>query len=179
MKRIIPLFAIISLIACNQASVKTASENSDSTNNHVNYPYQAEYSSDIKIGDVNHSKIILDFFKKWEENKIDDMRAMLTDSVSVEFADGTHLNITSDSLIKTAKQVRAGYSSVKFVVEGWMPIHVNDKNDDFVLLWDKEYTVDVKGKADSSRSHSYWQLKNDKISHWSEFMQKMTPPMEK
>jgi hypothetical protein len=177
MKRIIFFIVSASLfLACNQASEKTTETKSEPESNNISYPYKPNYSTDFKMGDANHSKLVLDFFRKWEENKVDEMRAMLTDSVKVDFADGTVFNLTADSLISLAKKVRSDYASLRISVDSWMPIHVNDKNEDYVLVWETDNWVDSKGKADSVRTHSYWQIKNNKISHWSEFNQKLTPP---
>jgi hypothetical protein len=181
MKRILFFIAIASFIlSCNQASEKTTEAKVDAASSNITYPYKANYSSDFKMGDPNHAKIVLDFFKKWEENKVDEMRGMLTDSVRVEFADGEKLDLTADSLIKIAKVFRSSLSSVTTIVDSWMPIHLNDKNEDFVLVWTTDHTVDTKGKADSVRTHSYWQIKNNKICYWSDFNQLTRPPsMEK
>src|SRR6185369_556280 len=104
------LVSAISLAACNNnTDEKTATDKKDekmdtTTIANVSYPYKAEYSSDVKLGDPNHSKLVLNFFKAWEENRMDDMKPMLTDSVWVEFSDGNKFNGTADSLIKTGKE---------------------------------------------------------------------------
>lgn len=177
------LITAVFLASCNnktadeQTSGDKKDEKTDSTAS-ISYPYKAEYSSDFKMGDPNHSKLVLNFFRAWEENRMDDMKPMLTDSVWVEFSDGNKFNGTADSLIKTGKEFRANFSSVRSVVDAWMPVHSNDKNADYVLVWGKDYNTDKKGKTDSTRGHSYWEIKNNKISGWSEFTQKLvsTPP---
>jgi ketosteroid isomerase-like protein len=182
MKRLFFILTTSSIfIACNNkaSDEKTSEEKKEEKMDSTKYAYKADYSSDFKMGDADHSVLVLNFFKAWEENRMDDMKPMLTDSVWVEFSDGNKFNGTADSLIATGKQFRANYSSIKTTLDGWMSVHSNDKNEDYVLVWGKDYNTDKTGKLDSMRGHSYWQIKNDKISGWSEFTQKlvaMPPP---
>src|SRR5215510_11713776 len=69
----------------------------------ISYPYTAGYSSDFSVGDPNHSKMVLDLYKMWEENKIDDMKALLADSVSIDFPEGNKFgDNTVDSMMNMA-----------------------------------------------------------------------------
>ena len=180
-KAFIALTATVLLIACNNEKKNDDKMSGDKKeekkmSENITYPYKAEYSSDFSIGDANHSKLVLDFYKMWEDNKLDDMKAVLTDSVGVNFSDGSKFNNTSDSLIRMAKQFRSNYSSVKITVDAWMPVHVNDKNEDWVLIWNRSYNTDQKGKVDSTGGHSYWMIKNNKIAYWGEMQSKLTAP---
>jgi ketosteroid isomerase-like protein len=177
------LATAIFLAACNDktADEKTTNDKKDEKTDttkmaNISYPYKAEYSSDVKMGDPNHSKLVLDFFKAWEENRMDDMKPMLTDSVWVEFSDGNKFNGTADSLIKTGKGFRASFASVRTTIDVWMPVHLNDRNEDYVLVWGKDYNTSKTGKVDSTSGHSYWQIKNNKISGWAEFSKKLGVP---
>jgi hypothetical protein len=79
-------------------------------------------------------------------------------------------------MINFAKQFRSTMSSIKTTVDGWIPVHSNDIKEDYVLVWSKDITTDKKGKVDSSRTHAYFLIKNNKIRSWSEFQQKLMPP---
>ena len=181
MKRLsIALVAATFLFSCNnekktdESAGKTEEKKESAV---IAYPYKAAYSSDFSIGDANHSKLVLDLYKMWEDNKMDEMKTLLADSVSIEFPDGNKFNDnTADSMLSFAKQFRKTLSSVKVVFDGWMPIHANDTKEDFVLVWSHDYNTDMSGKVDSSRSHAYFLIKNNKIRSWSEFQQKLTPP---
>jgi ketosteroid isomerase-like protein len=107
---------------------------------------------------------------------MDDMKPMLTDSVWVEFSDGNKFNGTADSLIKTGKEFRASIASVRTAIDAFMPIHLNDKNEDYVLVWGRDYNTSKTGKVDSTTGHSYWQIKNNKISGWAEFSRNLRVP---
>jgi len=171
--------------SCNNKTSDEATSNDkkeekmDSSNTaSITYPYKADFSSDFKIGDPNHSKLVLDFYKAWEENRMDDMKPMLTDSVWVDFSDGSKFRGTADSLIKTGKEFRAMYSKVSSTLDAWIPVHSNDKNADYVLVWGRDHNTNKSGKVDSLGGHSYWEIKNNKIAGWGEYNQKLVaPPM--
>ena len=181
MKRLsIALVAASVLFACNndkktdETSGKTGDKKESAT---ITYPYKADYSSDFSMGDANNAKTVLDLYKMWEEGRVDDFKSVLADSASIDFPNGYKFkDNTADSLINFAKQFRKGLSSVKITFDGWMPIHVNDKKEDYVLVWYREYETDMKGKVDSVRGHAYFQMKNNKVRSWSEFDQKLTAP---
>jgi hypothetical protein len=112
----------------------------------------------------------------WEDNKVDEMKTLLADSVSIDFPDGNKFNDNKvDSMLNFAKQVRATLSSLKITFDGWMPVHANDANEDYVLVWSRDYSTDLSGKVDSSRVHAYFLIKNNKVRSWSEFQQKLSP----
>jgi len=181
MKRLlIALIAAAFLFACNnekKTEEKSATTEEKAEPVAINYPYKASYSSDFSIGDANHAKMVLDLLKMWEENKLDDMKTLLADSVSIEFPDGNKFaDNTADSLINFAKKFRKQISSLKVECDGWMAVKSNDKKDDYVLTWSRDYTTDASGKKDSTRTHAYFLIKNNKIRSWSEFQQSLAPP---
>ena len=178
-KLLFTLLAFAMLMACNNEKKKDDKMGDDKKetkmSGNITYPYKAMYS-DFKMGDPAHAKMVLDFYKMWEDDKLDDMKAVLADSVGVNFADGNKFMSTSDSLIKLAKQVRSGLSSVKIRMDAFMPVHNNDKNEDYVLIWETDFNTDKSGKLDSSGTHAYFLIKNNKIAFWGEYQQKLVAP---
>ena len=180
MKRLLTaLTATVFLFSCtdekktDESAEKVEATKSAAT---VTYPYTANYSSDFSVGDPNHSKMVLDLYKMWEENRIDDMKALLADSVAIDFPDGNKFgDNTADSMMNMARQFRKQLSSIKINLDGWMAVRSNDKKEDFVLVWSRDYSTDLSGKTDSSRVHAYFLIKDNKIRLWSEYQQKLAP----
>jgi hypothetical protein len=176
-KTLFTLFAFAFIIACNDKK-KNDDKMSDNKNadkgSNITYPYKADYSN-FSMGDPNHAKLVLDFIKMWEENKLDDMKLLLADSVGVHFNDGGRFMGTRDSLISMGKQFRATMSTVKIRMDAFMPVHSNDKNEDYVLVWETDFITDKTGKTDSLVNHAYFQVKNNKITFWGEYAQKNPP----
>ena len=175
-KMLFAVFAFAMIAACNNEKKKDDKKETKTSDN-ITYPYKADYSSDFSMGDAQHAKMVLDLYKMWEDNKLDDMKPLLADSVSIEFPDGNKFNDnTADSMLNFARQYRATLKTVMTKIDGWMPVHANDKNEDYVLVWSRDYNTDMSGKVDSTRGHTYFQIKNNKIRSWSEYQQKLTPP---
>jgi hypothetical protein len=181
--KIVILIAVsisVLLVACNEKTadrMKGTNEEKKDTVQQMNYPYKAAYSSDMSMGKPEHVTLVLNMFKAWEEGRMDDMRPMLADSISVNFSDGSRFNGTADSLLKMGKQMRANYTSLRTELDAFMPVHLNDKNEDYVLVWGRDYTTDKSGKVDSTDGHSFWQIVNNKICLWSEYSKKIMPAM--
>lgn len=175
MKRLfLSCFAIYFLYACSSNS-STESSSADTTATAktaetekapapaISYPYTASYSSDFKMGDPNHAKSLLDLYTLWDAGKIMEMRPHFADSVDLTFSDGTQIKGSADSVLKTVAQVRGEYKSITSKVQGWIPVHSNDKNEDWVLIWAREIRTSKKGKTDSSDLHEIWRSKNGKF----------------
>src|SRR5436190_22256939 len=116
MKRLLTaLFAAAFLFACNneKKTDETAGKTEEKKESAaITYPYKAVYSSDFSMGDANHAKMVLDLYKMWEDNKVDEMKALQADSVSIDFPDANKFNDSKvDSMINFAKRVRATLSS--------------------------------------------------------------------
>jgi hypothetical protein len=175
MKRLLFLcFAICFLYACSSNS-NTESSAADTTAAAksseaekaalpaITYPYTATYSSDFKVGDPNHAKALLDLYTMWDAGKVSDMRSFFADSIDLTFSDGTHFKGGADSILKEIAKFRGSYKSVTSKVQGWLPVHSNDKNEDWVLIWAREIRTSNKGKTDSSDLHEIWHVKNGKF----------------
>jgi len=139
----------------------------------ITYPYKAEYSSDMSMGDPNHAKLVLDCMKLWEDNKVSDMRAFFADTIAIDFANGSKYRGTADSLIKLMERSRMNYTTTKVTVDAWMPAHLNDKNEDLVFVWERDYNTDKQGKIDSMGYHNVYQIKSNKITYCGEFQSKL------
>jgi hypothetical protein len=177
------LTVTVFLLACNnekkgdEASGKSEEKKGSAP---LSYAYTPEYSSDFSMSDSNHAKMVLDLFKMWEDNKLDEMKPLLADSVWIDFPDGNKFaDNTADSMLNFAREYRKKLASVRSKLDGWMSVRSNDKKEDYVLTWGNDYTTDISGKQDSIRIHAYFLIKNNKIRGWSEFQQKLAPPPSK
>ena len=154
------------LYACtNQSSSTTASESKDSTAKdsskktaEVALPYPVSYSSKFEIGDPENAKKILDLWKDFDNNTLDNTKDMFADTVTLQFADGSIMRGPRDTIIAGAKSFRGMYASVTSSVDAVTSLKSIDKGDSWVNIWGKEVTVDKKGKKDSSQLQENWML---------------------
>lgn len=177
MKRVLAIITVVTvIISCNNkesadSAVVTGYTNDLTT---LSLPYAVDYN-DLKLHDPANIRIVLDFFKKWDENKLAEGRSLLADSVIANFPDGYRFEGLADSLIAMGEKIRSGYSSVSSTIDAAMSVRSEKKDENWVLIWSRSYVTDNAGKADSSGSHSYWMIKDNKITYWGEQESKLSP----
>jgi hypothetical protein len=102
-------------------------------------------------------------YKLWDAGKVSEMRPFFADSLDLTFANGTRIKGGADSILKSVSGIRAELKNVTSKVQGWIPVHSNDKNEDWVLIWAREIRTTNKGKTDSSDLHEIWHVKGGKF----------------
>lgn len=130
----------------------------------VSFPYTAEYSSKFSIGKDSNSLMVLNNYKAWEAGDMEAFKSTLSDSFTVYFADGGKFSGTRDSAMTLASAFRDSISKVELKIDAWVPLHSEDKNEDWVSVWYKETDTYKNGKVDSAYYHDDNLLdKNGKI----------------
>jgi hypothetical protein len=175
--------AIILFEACSSSGAGDAAKDSTQTlaavepdkkpEPAINYPYAAGYSSDFKMGDPQNAKTVLELYKLFDAGSIAEMRPSFADTVEFTFSDGSRFRNSRDSLIKMVTRLRGAFKTINNKVIAWIPIHSNDKNEDYVLIWATEIKTSNKGVTDSTELHEGWRLKNGKIDQVFQYEQKI------
>ena len=188
MRKILILVSLATLTACtgdDNAKVETATTDSTKTDNmnktdNLNYPYTANYSSKFEIGDPNNVMTVLQLYKDWDNNTVDNSKDRFADSVILAFSNGTVLSGGRDSVVNAAKQFRNTMGTVTSVPVAWTPLKSTDKGEDWVAVWFTEHRTDAKGKTDSSYYQETWRLNKDgKIDRFYQYEAKTAPPAKK
>lgn len=179
MRKLFFLLGISVFAACNSGTdTKVQSMSSkDSASNDVSLPYTASYSSKFEMGDANHTKTILDLYKDWDNNTLDNSRSKFADTVEMYFSDGTKMVGPFDSINTQTKPFRNSLGTVTTNVHAILPVKSTDKNENWVLAWFTEHRTDAKGKMDSVEMHEAWRLNKDgKADLLRQYQQKNPAP---
>ena len=166
MKKILFLFSVIAFVACNNdPKVESMSVSGDSASKKespaaVTYPYEINYSSQFEISDAQHSKIILDLWKDFDNGDISVHKDYFADSVEMIFTDGYRMHNVRDSIIASTNGYRSQYSSIKSTVDAVVPLRSTDKKENWVSVWGKEVST-KNGKTDSVDLHEVWRFNKD------------------
>jgi len=186
MKKILLVAAVAALAACNSSNdAKVESMNKDSSSakmdDNMNYPYTADYSHNFEFGDPKNAMTILQLYKDWDANTLDNSKNLFAENNdSMFFADGNVFFGGRDSLFAAAKQMRGQMGNVVDSVHAWMPLRSKDKNEDWVVIWTREIATDAKGKRTSRELQETWRFDKDgKVNLCYQFAQqppKMPPP---
>lgn len=150
-------------------SIKSEAAAASGNNSAISYPFTATNSSSFEMGDEKNAKIVLDAWKAWQDNQFETVRYAFADSVFVHFAEGNFFNGPADSLIALGKMARSNYTSLKDTLIAWMSTRSKDKNENWVLVWGIEYTIDKKGKRDTTDLHEAWRIKDGKVDYMRQY----------
>jgi len=74
----------------------------------------------------------------------------LGDSLSLYFSNGSKFRGTRDTVMYYASKFRDSLSKVEMKMDAWVPLHTEDKNEDWVSVWYTEIDTYKTGKVDSA-----------------------------
>jgi hypothetical protein len=183
MRKLSFILGISVLAACNSGTdtkVESMSAKDSASNNDIALPYTASYSSKFEMGDPNHTKTILDLYKDWDNNNLDNSRSKFADTITLYFSDGTMLHGSFDSVNAASKPFRNTLGTVNTTVHAVFPVKSTDKNENWVVAWFTEYRTDANGKKDSTTLQETWRLNKDgKADMLLQYEQKNPAPSKK
>lgn len=170
-------FILCAFAACNNATTSTETANdtttamiaSDAT---VTYAYTPTYSANFEIGDSKNAQVILELWKDFDNNTLDNHKDAFADSVTLELSDGSVVKGPKDSVINAMTSYRSGFTAVVSSVTAVIPLKPKDKDKDesWVCVWGKEIDTDKNNKTDSAYLNENWMFNKDgKIAYMSQF----------
>jgi len=175
MRKILSVLAIAVIVfSCNQQSAVEQKKDdnpakSEAKKDTLNYPFKAAYSSSFEMGDPNNAKIVLDIWKAYQDNKLEDTKALWADSVTLQFYNGFTFHGGPDSVVAAGKADRNNYTAVTASIDAWISTKSTDRNEEWVCVWAREYSTNKKGKKDTSNLQEIWRLKGGKVNFMAQF----------
>lgn len=184
MRKTLFVLSLSVFAACNSGKdAKVESMSTDSTkmtNENISLPYTADYSSNFQMGDLKNVQTILELYKDWDNNNLDNSRSKFADSITMVFSDGTIMKGPFDSINNATKPYRNSLGTVTTSVHAILPVKSVDKNEDWVLAWFTQHSTDAKGKQDSVDLQETWRLNKDgKADLLYQYEQKFKAPPKK
>jgi hypothetical protein len=156
--------AILLLQACATETKEETKTDADSTvaaGPALDLPYPPGYSSSFEMGKPEYAKMILQgSWKDWEENKLDNMKSWVADTIVAFHSDNSMVQGV-DSLQARWKRGRAGYSSVIDSVDAVLAVYSTDKKEDWVLVWAREINTKADGSKDTISLMETWRINKD------------------
>jgi hypothetical protein len=154
-------FAVIAMACNNNEKAKTAEPTEAVAKPAVTLPYKVSYSSSFEMGNPEYAaKILQGSWKDWEENKMDNMKSWVADSVLVFQSDNVVIK-GADSLMANWKKGRALYTSVIDTINAVIPVYSTDKKENWVLVWATEIHTKVNGSKDTVAAMETWRINKD------------------
>lgn len=167
---------VCAFVACNSATTSTETANDTTATTMaasdapVAYAYTPGYSANFEIGDSKNAQIVLELWKDFDNNTLDNHKDAFADSVTIELADGSVVKGLKDSVLSSMKSYRSGFTTVVSSVDVVIPLKPKDKEESWVCVWGKEIDTDKKNKTDSAYLNENWMFNKDgKIAYMSQF----------
>lgn len=166
MKKILFLFSLAAFAACNSSTESkeestSTGDSATTASDNTNYQYTADYSSKFEMGNTKNVETIFGLYKDWDNNDLDNSKDKFADSVTMIFSSGDIMMGKRDSIIAQGKAFRNSLGTVSSQVHAVVPLRSTDKNEDWVLVWFKEYRTDASGKKDSIEFQETWRLNKE------------------
>jgi len=177
--------ALCTVVACNNAATSTEATTDTTTtpvtaasNEMVTYAYTPEYSGDFETGDPKNAQLILELWKDYDNNTVDNHKDAFADSVTFDLAGGTTVSGPRDSVLNGMKEYRGGFVSAVSTVVAVTTLKPKGKDESWVCVWGKEIDIDKKNKKDSIFLNENWMFNKDgKIAYMAQYQAK--PPVKK
>ncbi|CAN5182141.1 hypothetical protein BH11BAC6_BH11BAC6_10290 [soil metagenome] len=147
MKKLIFILIVSAIYAA--CTDKPASEAATASASSVSLPYTATYTK-LSIGKDSNILAVLNNYKAWETGDMDAFKNTWGDSVTVYFSGGDKFHGSRDSVMYYASKYRDSLSKVEFKMDAFVPLHSDDKNEDWVMVWYTEIDTHKDGKVDSA-----------------------------
>jgi hypothetical protein len=166
MRKMLCVLSIAVFASCNSGTDSkvesmSSKDSAASANDNIILPYATDYSSKFEMGDAKNAKTILDLYKDWDNNNLDNSKDKFADSVTMYFSGGDMMHGSRDTILAQTKPFRNSLGTVTTAVHSVVSLRSTDKNEDWVLAWFKEYRTDAKGKKDSTEFQETWRLNKD------------------
>ena len=144
------VFLLVTLLYAACTGTTSTSDSGNTTGSAIALPYTANYSSSFSIGSDSSVANVLNNYKAWENGDMEGLKNTLADSLAANFPNGLKFNGTRDSAMKMASMFRDSLSKVQIRMDAWIPLHVKDKNENWVSVWYTEIDTYKTGKVDSA-----------------------------
>ncbi len=149
------------MAACNNEKKETAGGEEAVVKKAVTLAYTPTYSSSFEMGNPDYTATIIQgSWKDWEENKLDNMKNWMADTI-VAFHSDNKMVKGLDSMMARWKRGRAEYSSVSDSVHAAMAVYSTDKKENWVLVWAEEIGTKPDGKKDTVNLMETWRINKD------------------
>jgi len=118
-------------------------------------PYTAAYSSKFVMASPSYANKVLNLWKDFENNTLDNHLNTVSDTVTMMFAEGKPMKGKAEALAG-AKAFRNSIKDYKVTVEAWMSVKSVDKGENAVTIWGNEDYTDKDGNHITHRLHEVW-----------------------
>lgn len=173
---LLPCLGILLFTACNNKPATTPSKDTATTTTAIDLPYPVNYSSDFEIADKKYVKSVLELWKDYQDNTLQNGLSKFADTVTFKTASGAVMKNSKDSVTAMVTAHRSKFTSVTHSIDVALALHAKGKDAIWVCVWGKEIDAMKDGKKDSVLLNENWMFdKNGKIAYIEQYAAKELP----
>jgi hypothetical protein len=133
------------------------------------FPYPITYSSDFKIDTTKHAEILLELWKDFDDNTLDQGAHVFADEVRMDCADGTNVAGTRDEFMNAMKAQRATFSSFVSTINAIVSLKPKNQPGSWACVWGEQTSVS-NGQTTTVLINENWFFDQDgKVSYIRQF----------
>jgi len=168
-KLLVPCFAMLGILFLSTAQAQTDQTKTKDQKG----DYTATYSSKFEIGNPALTQVIVNIWKDWDANTLDQSAKMFADTLTMYFPDGTMLK-GKDQNLAEAKKYRGQFKAVKSTIQAMISLKSIDQNENWVAIWGTEEDTAQDGKVTKVALHEIWRFNKDgKVDIMRQFQSKV------
>jgi len=154
--------AVAIFTSCKNSEAPVTGKDSASTTAATNFAYTTKMPVAWKWGSDSNIAIAMNALKAFETGDLKSSANLYADTTKFEF-DYFDAMLSRDSVVAVLSRARAEFKNVSIVMNDYESVISKDGKDEYVSLWYKQYTEDMKGVKDSIECMNDIKFKNGKI----------------
>lgn len=154
----------------NEATMDTTAK--VATTQNMNYPYTIDHPDYWEKGSQQNTMNALKALKAWENRNIDESLKYFADSIHIQF-DGLDKMVPNDTLKAMFTQAAATSKKWSIKMQDWESVISNDQKEEYVTLWYRQYSENMKGVKDSTDIVNDLKMKDGKIISLDEYTRRL------
>jgi hypothetical protein len=125
------------------------------SNTNENQPYKIALPN-LTAGNNQYTKYVLNAWKAYDDNKLDEIAFIISDTVKAGLPDGRMVQ-GKEAFMNTLKEYRGGFTSAVSKVHACTTLQSpNDPMHDFTLIWGEELDTKKDGTTQKFTLHEVW-----------------------
>jgi uncharacterized lipoprotein NlpE involved in copper resistance len=160
--------ALVTLMACNNAANKTATDVTSKTSS-VDLPVPVAYKGTVALGNNENIVTVMKWNTHMIAGRVDSAGALIADSMFVNLADGSSFSLSHDSAVAMLKGWRTGMDSANQKYVAAIAVDNTTAGDQWVIQWTDETYYRAGGKNEHVLLSENYLLKNGKIRQVNQY----------
>ena len=169
MKNVTITALLLLLFSCNQQS-KSSTETAGSDTAMAKAPEENVFDYPVlnkhwKIGDHQNTRLVLQVYKAWDGKAVNDMEALLADTVIMDLPNGVRRSASNAETVKRLLKQRSTLLNASNEILAAYPLVNSDNNEEWVnVLTYNKWMYNDKSR-DSMLYLDLWKIRDGKISY--------------